>query len=120
MVGLHYHLHQSDYWYCPYGKVRVVLHDLREAGASLVGDATVTEITAKSVRYTTPGAEEAPPESHEVAADTVILATGLVPNPEPVEALRKAGVPVEVVGDAGGVGYIEGAIHQGFHAAIDL
>ena len=32
VVGLHYHLHQSDYWYVPYGKVRVVLHDLREGG----------------------------------------------------------------------------------------
>ena len=32
VVGLHYHLHQSDWWYVPYGKVRVVLHDLREDG----------------------------------------------------------------------------------------
>ncbi|MEZ5165547.1 MAG: dTDP-4-dehydrorhamnose 3,5-epimerase family protein [Acidimicrobiales bacterium] len=32
VVGLHYHLHQSDYWYALYGKVRVVLHDLREGG----------------------------------------------------------------------------------------
>ena len=29
LVGLHYHLHQADYWYVPYGKSRVVLHDLR-------------------------------------------------------------------------------------------
>jgi len=29
IVGLHYHLHQADYWYVPYGKARVVLHDLR-------------------------------------------------------------------------------------------
>jgi len=29
IVGLHYHLHQSDYWYVPYGSCRVVLHDLR-------------------------------------------------------------------------------------------
>jgi dTDP-4-dehydrorhamnose 3,5-epimerase len=29
VVGLHYHLHQADYWYVPYGKCRVVLHDLR-------------------------------------------------------------------------------------------
>src|SRR6476469_7910957 len=29
VVGLHYHLHQADYWYVPYGKARVVLHDLR-------------------------------------------------------------------------------------------
>jgi dTDP-4-dehydrorhamnose 3,5-epimerase len=29
LVGLHYHLHQADYWYVPYGRARVVLHDLR-------------------------------------------------------------------------------------------
>ncbi len=32
IVGLHYHLHQADYWYVPYGRARVVLHDLREGG----------------------------------------------------------------------------------------
>lgn len=29
LVGLHYHLHQADYWYVPFGHARVVLHDLR-------------------------------------------------------------------------------------------
>jgi dTDP-4-dehydrorhamnose 3,5-epimerase len=29
LVGLHYHLHQADYWYVPYGRAMVVLHDLR-------------------------------------------------------------------------------------------
>jgi dTDP-4-dehydrorhamnose 3,5-epimerase len=29
VVGLHYHLHQADYWYLLRGRVRVVLHDLR-------------------------------------------------------------------------------------------
>ena len=29
LVGLHYHLHQADYWYVPEGTARVVLHDLR-------------------------------------------------------------------------------------------
>ena len=29
VVGLHYHLHQSDWWYVIGGHVRVVLHDLR-------------------------------------------------------------------------------------------
>jgi dTDP-4-dehydrorhamnose 3,5-epimerase len=29
IVGLHYHLHQADYWYVPAGRARVVLHDLR-------------------------------------------------------------------------------------------
>ena len=32
VVGLHYHLHQSDYWYVPFGHARVVLHDLRVGG----------------------------------------------------------------------------------------
>src|SRR4051812_48303405 len=34
VVGLHYHLHQADYWYVPSGTARVVLHDLREGGPS--------------------------------------------------------------------------------------
>lgn len=29
VVGLHYHLHQADYWYVVSGHARVVLHDLR-------------------------------------------------------------------------------------------
>lgn len=32
LVGLHYHLHQADYWYVPFGVARVVLHDLRQGG----------------------------------------------------------------------------------------
>ncbi|MGH9128311.1 MAG: dTDP-4-dehydrorhamnose 3,5-epimerase family protein [Acidimicrobiales bacterium] len=46
LVGLHYHLHQADYWYVPRGRAMVVLHDLREGsptdGATLaleIGDA---------------------------------------------------------------------------------
>jgi dTDP-4-dehydrorhamnose 3,5-epimerase len=42
IVGLHYHLHQADYWYIPFGTARVVLHDLREGsptdGATLAID----------------------------------------------------------------------------------
>jgi dTDP-4-dehydrorhamnose 3,5-epimerase len=29
VVGLHFHMHQADYWYVPRGTARVVLHDLR-------------------------------------------------------------------------------------------
>jgi dTDP-4-dehydrorhamnose 3,5-epimerase len=42
VVGLHYHLHQADYWYVPAGRARVVLHDLRVGsptdGATLTVD----------------------------------------------------------------------------------
>ena len=29
IVGLHYHRFQADYWYVPFGRARIVLHDLR-------------------------------------------------------------------------------------------
>jgi dTDP-4-dehydrorhamnose 3,5-epimerase len=42
VVGLHFHRHQSDYWYVPRGTARVVLHDLRSGspteGATLALD----------------------------------------------------------------------------------
>jgi dTDP-4-dehydrorhamnose 3,5-epimerase len=43
LVGLHYHLHQADYWYVLRGTARVVLHDLRQGsptqGVTLLTDA---------------------------------------------------------------------------------
>ncbi len=42
VVGLHYHLHQADYWTVPRGRARVVLHDMRQGsptdGATLALD----------------------------------------------------------------------------------
>jgi dTDP-4-dehydrorhamnose 3,5-epimerase len=40
VVGLHYHLHQADYWYVLRGRARVVLHDLR--ARSVTDGATLT------------------------------------------------------------------------------
>ena len=40
IVGLHYHLHQADYWYIPFGTARVVLHDLRHG--SPTDEATIS------------------------------------------------------------------------------
>jgi dTDP-4-dehydrorhamnose 3,5-epimerase len=43
IVGLHYHLHQADYWYVPFGRARVVLHDLR-TGSSTDGATEVFDL----------------------------------------------------------------------------
>ena len=43
LVGLHYHLHQADYWYVPRGRALVVLHDLRE-GSPTEGATLTVEI----------------------------------------------------------------------------
>jgi dTDP-4-dehydrorhamnose 3,5-epimerase len=46
VVGLHYHLHQADYWYVPFGMARVVLHDLRE-GSPTDGATEVIDLGSK-------------------------------------------------------------------------
>lgn len=47
VVGLHYHLHQADYWYVPFGSCRVVLHDLRE-GSPSDGRTQIIDLGARS------------------------------------------------------------------------
>jgi len=49
VVGLHYHLHQADFWYVPVGRARVVLHDLR------VGSPTEAATEVFDLGETTPG-----------------------------------------------------------------
>jgi dTDP-4-dehydrorhamnose 3,5-epimerase len=46
VVGLHYHLHQADYWYVPFGRCRVVLHDLR-AGSPTDGATQAIDLGAR-------------------------------------------------------------------------
>lgn len=45
VVGLHYHLHQADYWTVPVGRAWVVLHDLRH-GSPTDGATFSIEVTA--------------------------------------------------------------------------
>jgi dTDP-4-dehydrorhamnose 3,5-epimerase len=49
VVGLHYHLHQADYWYVLRGRARVVLHDLRE-GSPTDGVTEVMELDGEEDR----------------------------------------------------------------------
>jgi dTDP-4-dehydrorhamnose 3,5-epimerase len=46
VVGLHYHLHQADYWYVPMGRALVVLHDLR-VGSPTDGATLTIELGAR-------------------------------------------------------------------------
>lgn len=43
LVGLHYHLHQADFWYIPNGACRVVLHDIRD-GSPTYGNTFVRDL----------------------------------------------------------------------------
>ena len=75
IVGLHYHLHQADYWYALRGTVRVVLHDLR-VGSRTDGKTEVIELTGDNDQglYIPRGV------AHGFAAITDILLTYLVDN----------------------------------------
>ena len=73
LVGLHYHLHQADYWYCPVGTIRVVLHDLRE-GSPTDGATECFDIGGDDHR----GVFIPPGVAHGFAALTDVVMTYLV------------------------------------------
>jgi 2,4-dienoyl-CoA reductase-like NADH-dependent reductase (Old Yellow Enzyme family)/NADPH-dependent 2,4-dienoyl-CoA reductase/sulfur reductase-like enzyme len=97
-----------------------VLFELREAGVRLETNAHVESISQSTVRFSVASGSDEESRAEEIATDAVVIAGGLIANPEPIKELESAGVPIRVIGDAQGVGYIEGAIRDGFHAAIDL
>ena len=97
-----------------------VLYELREAGVQLVTDATVVEIGEDKVTFRAPIEPGHEATQQQAPADTVVLAKGLDANPAATSALESAGVPVVSVGDVNGVSYLEGAIHDGFRAALEI
>ena len=100
LVGLHYHLHQADFWYVAAGRARVVLHDLRVGsptdGATesfnLGGDGTARH---RGV-YIPPGV------AHGFAALSDVTITYLVDRPyDPDDELGLAWDDREVAADWG-------------------
>ena len=73
LVGLHYHLHQADYWYVPFGHARVVLHDLREGGPT---DGRTLELDLTGDNHT--GVFIPPGVAHGFSAITDMVITYLV------------------------------------------
>jgi dTDP-4-dehydrorhamnose 3,5-epimerase len=73
VVGLHYHLHQADYWYIPFGTARVVLHDLRQ-GSPTDGKTLTLELSGENHR----GVFIPPGVAHGFAALTDMTITYLV------------------------------------------
>ena len=49
VVGLHYHLHQADYWQVTRGVARVILHDLRR-GSDTDGATEDLELSGENLR----------------------------------------------------------------------
>jgi len=96
-----------------------VLDDLRQLGVEMVPNARVRAIGSEAVDYEV-GLSEDERLAASVDADTVILAVGLEANPAVASGLAGLGIPMREIGDVSGVGYLEGAIRDGFHAALSL
>jgi 2,4-dienoyl-CoA reductase (NADPH2) len=91
------------------------LYELREHGVELVSSARVLRIDERALTLQREGEQ-----ARSVPADAVILATGVRGDTRLADALRAQGREVHVVGDCGGVGYIEGAIRDAHRVAAAL
>ncbi|MCB0994179.1 MAG: FAD-dependent oxidoreductase [Acidimicrobiales bacterium] len=92
------------------------LHEARRNGVVFETGATLVRITPDEVVFR----RGDDPAEHVVAAGHVILATGVHPDTTLADQLRAAGLEVHVVGDAGAVGYIEGAVRSAYVVAREL
>lgn len=107
-------LHESQQLGLPLAMPRrwTVVRHAREHGVDIKRNVTVTRITSSGVEWT-----DRKDRSHSADADMVIYADGTVAAAPLADELRNAGVEVEVIGDAGDMGYIHGAIHSAWKVA---
>ena len=103
------------------------VHEARRHGVTFVTDAELVDITADRRRLPAhrPRATSTrgPVRPRVVGADTVIVAGGVHPDPSLADRLRSdpsIDAEVHVVGDAGDVGYIAGAIRSAHDLALTL
>ncbi len=91
------------------------MHELEKLGVRSLPSTSVLEIEENAVLTQHPdrGVEL-------VRADNVILAVGTVPNSTLHESLLEAGTAAHLIGDAGGIGYLDGAIGEASELARRL
>jgi 2,4-dienoyl-CoA reductase-like NADH-dependent reductase (Old Yellow Enzyme family)/pyruvate/2-oxoglutarate dehydrogenase complex dihydrolipoamide dehydrogenase (E3) component len=90
------------------------LAEARDRDVRFVAGAELVEIRATDVVYRMG-------ENERMArADQVVLASGVHPDRRLADDVAAAGLEVHVVGDAGEVGYIQGAVRSGYLCALAL
>ncbi|MGN0064631.1 MAG: FAD-dependent oxidoreductase [Nocardioides sp.] len=109
-------LHESQALGLPLAMPRrwTAVKDSKEHGVAIHRNVTVERITESSVEW------REGETLHTAPADMVVYADGTTAAAPLADALRAAGVSVDVVGDAGEVGYIHGAIHSAWGVAATL
>ena len=84
------------------------LHEARTHDVQFVTNAELLSITESGVSY------KVGEETHTVRADAVVIASGVHADTSIADQLIADGFEVHIVGDAGSVGYIEGAVRTGY------
>lgn len=107
-------LHESQQLGLPLAMPRrwTAVRHAGEHGVEIHRRVTVTRITGSGVEWT-----DKKGRASSAPADMVIYADGTTAAAPLADELRAEGVDVEVVGDAGEVGYIHGAIHSAWTVA---
>lgn len=90
------------------------LHEARTHGVEFATGADLVSITETEVTY------RVGEDTHTVRADAVVIASGVHSDESITQQLTNDGFDVRVVGDAGSVGYIEGAVRTGYLAGRAL
>lgn len=89
-----------------------VLNNLKHFGVKLVKEAEIINIDGQHVHY------KVKDETHSIASNTVVMATGIAADKTLANALADAGFQVKVIGDSSEVGYIEGALDSGYRVGL--
>jgi len=92
----------------------VMMSDMNRYGVVSKTQTKALEITDKGVKVEQDGKIE------EILADTIVLASGSVPENALKATLEKLSVPFQVVGDAGKIGLAYNAVHEGFDAGRSI
>ncbi|HEY6611151.1 MAG TPA: FAD-dependent oxidoreductase, partial [Pseudomonas sp.] len=88
-----------------------VLHGIKQHGGQLLTGVQVSSIGRNKVSYVS-----AEGIAMQIAADSVVLASGAEPDDSLARSLAASGLPVSRIGDCDQLGYIEGAIASGLRA----
>ena len=92
-----------------------LMSELQEHGVELHASATDIAISDRAVQF-----RNSQGETMAFPADQVIIAKGAREDLELAQELKQSGFRVQVLGDATGVSFIEGAIHGAREATEDL
>ena len=99
------------------------LHEARAHGVDFRTGTRLVAVTADEVIAHTAATDEKDGDEVRFGADSVLLAGSVQPDSSLAGAIRTGiggDVEVHVVGDAGTVGYIEGAIRSGYEVGVGL